>query len=71
MLDVIKSILGIKRCRHLILNEKFSETPRCSEEEVESLLFVEWMEHDVKDDVLASDPAQKVLWLSNLNSFHY
>jgi hypothetical protein len=27
-------------------------------------------EHDVQDNVLAFDPAQKVLWLSNLSRLH-
>jgi hypothetical protein len=41
VLDVIQSIFGVKRCSLLILNEKLSETPRCSEEESDAFLLEE------------------------------
>jgi hypothetical protein len=44
-----------------------SVTPGSLEEEVDPFLLVESMEDDIHDDVLAFDPAQKVLWLSRLS----
>ena len=68
--DVIKSIFWQKNCSFIILNDKLSKTPRCSKKEVDAFLLGEWVEHDVKDDELVSDPAQKVLWSSNLVRLH-
>ena len=64
VLDVIKWIFGVKGGSLPILNQKLSETPRCPEESVVPLLLEESMENDIHDDVLACDPAEKVLWVS-------
>jgi hypothetical protein len=62
VLDVIQSIFGVIRCSLVILDQKLSETPGCPKEEVDPFLLVESMEDDIHDDILAIDPAQKVLW---------
>jgi hypothetical protein len=68
--DVIESIFGVKACSLVILDQELSETLGCAEEEVHPFLLVESMENDVHDDVLAFDPAKKVLWLSHLSRLH-
>ena len=67
VLDVIQSIFTVIRCSLVILSQKLSETPRGLKEEVDPFLLVESMEYDIHDDVLAFDPAQKILWLSSLS----